>query len=67
MSNYFVFNELLQDPDSCGQGPFGPRMYRMGEVDRIFQTPEMTLEAVISHALVNKGEQDLGSQASHTG
>ena len=67
LSNYFVFNELLQDPDSCGQGPFGPRMYRMGEVDRIFQTPEMTLEAVISHALVNKGEQDLGSQASHTG
>ena len=34
MSNYFVFNELLQDPDSCGQGPFGPRMYRMGDVRR---------------------------------
>ena len=68
LSNYFVFNELLQDPDSSGmQGPFGPRMCRMGDVDRIFQMPEMTLEAVISHALVNKGEQDLGSQSSHTG
>ena len=68
LSNYFVFNELLQDPDSSGiQGPFGQRMSRMGEVDRIFQTPEMTLQAVISHALVNKEKQDLGSQSSHTG
>ena len=66
-SNYFVFNELLQDPDSSGmQGLFGPRMCRMGDVDRIFQTPEMTLEAVISHAF-KKGEPDLRSQSSHTG
>ena len=67
-SNYFVFNELLQDTDSSGmQGPFGPRMCRMGDVNRIFQVSEMTLEAVISHALVKRREQDLGSQSSHSG
>ena len=61
LGNCFVFNKSLQDPDSSGiQGPLGPRI-KNGRCERRFKTQVMTTEADISHALVNRGEQDLRS------
>ena len=61
LGNYVVFNEFLQDPDSSGiQGPLVPRI-KNGRCEGRFKTQVMTTEADISHALVNRGEQDLRS------